>query len=140
VLNLDTQLALPTDYIFDMGVNKSKLHLPVKLSTRERVVQVWAHQRVLDGVYGLERFKGTLVCLTETNYQSRSNTVVEVCLPNQWMAYQMFIARLFRIYYLDPPLRYLRLREIYPFIQVRHFADFFDEYEKIVAPPESEGV
>jgi hypothetical protein len=25
VLNLDTQQALPTDYIFDMGVNKSKL-------------------------------------------------------------------------------------------------------------------
>jgi hypothetical protein len=102
-------------------------------------VQVWAHQRVLDGVYGLERFKGTLVCLAETNYQSRNNTVVEVCLPNQWMAYQMFIARLFRIYYLDPPLRYLQLRENYPFIQVRHFSDFFDEYEKIIGPPEGEG-
>jgi hypothetical protein len=52
------------------------------------------------------------------------------------MAYQMFIARLFRVYYMHPPLKYMSLGEAYPFIQVRQFAEFFEEYERIVAPPE----
>ena len=137
VLNLDADSKLPTDYIFDMGPEKSKIHLPVKLSTRERVVQVWAHQRVLDGVFGAERFKGVLVILAETNYQGKDNSVVEVCLPKQWAVYQMFIARMFRVYYLDIPEKYQNLGKVYPFIQVRDFADFFDEADKIVGPPEA---
>ena len=56
VLNLDLRGKLPTDFIFDMGSEKPKFHLPVKTSTRERIIQVWAHQRVLDGVYGAGRF------------------------------------------------------------------------------------
>ncbi len=138
VLNLDAESKLPTDYIFDMGPEKSKVHLPIKLSTRERVVQVWAHQRVLDGVYGAERFKGCLVVLAETNYQKKDNSVVEVCLPNQWAVYQMFIARMFRVYYLDVPQRYSDLGRRYPFIQVKRFGDFFDEADKIVGPPEED--
>ena len=127
VLNLDMEASLPTDLIFDLGKNKNKIHLPVKLSTRERVIQVWAHQRVLDGVYGTNRFKGVLVCLTETNLKRESGEVVEICLPDQWTIYQMFIAQLARIYYLDPPTVYRRLADKYPFIKVTSFADFFDE-------------
>ncbi len=50
VLNLDMEATLPTDFVFDLGPNRAKFHVPVKTSTRERVIQVWAHQRVLDGV------------------------------------------------------------------------------------------
>jgi len=121
---------LPTDFVFDLGPNKSRIHLPVKMSTRERVIQVWAHQRVLDGVYGINRFKGILVCLTETNMKRKDMSVVEVCLPDQWAIYQMFIAQLFRIYYFDPPVAYAPLANRYPFIQVKHFSSFFDELEK----------
>jgi hypothetical protein len=49
-----------------LGDGKNRIHLPVKTSTRERVIQAWAHQRVLDGVYGVGRFKGVLVALAET--------------------------------------------------------------------------
>ena len=55
VLNLDMEATLPTDFVFDLGANRAKFHVPVKTSTRERVIQVWAHQRVLDGVYGTLR-------------------------------------------------------------------------------------
>lgn len=137
VLNLDAESKLPTDFIFDLGPEKSKIHLPIKLSTRERVVQVWAHQRVLDGVFGAERFKGVLVVLAETNYQQKDNSVVEVCLPKQWAVYQMFIARMFRVYYLDVPQKYRTLKDRYPFIQVKDLSDFFDEAHKIVGPPET---
>src|SRR5438046_2364030 len=130
VPTLDLDITLPTDFVFDLGPGKNRVHLPIKTSTRERVVQVWAHQRVLDGMHGVARFKGVLVAMTETNKQ-KDVSVVEVCLPNQWMAYQMYIAQMFRIYYLDLPQAYLRLADAYPFIQVKPFGDFFGELDKI---------
>jgi hypothetical protein len=72
VLNLDMEANLPTDFVFDLGPNRAKFHLPIKTSTRERVIQIWAHQRVLDGVYGTGRFIGTPVILTETKTDKKS--------------------------------------------------------------------
>jgi hypothetical protein len=64
VLRLEEEgTTLPTDFIFDLGGPKPKFHVPVKTSTRERVIQVFAHQRVLDGVLGFNRFKGILARL-----------------------------------------------------------------------------
>uniref|UniRef100_A0A9E8CTE8 Uncharacterized protein n=1 Tax=Bosea sp. NBC_00436 TaxID=2969620 RepID=A0A9E8CTE8_9HYPH len=128
---LDQVVTLPTDFVFDLGPGKNRVHLPTKISTRERVVQVWAHQRVLDGMHGVARFKGVLVAMAETNKQKKDASVVEVCLPNQWTAYQMYIAQMFRVYYLDIPQKYLALKDRYPFIQVKPFGDFFFEIEKI---------
>jgi len=128
---LDLNITLPTDFVFDLGADKSRVHLPIKTSTRERVVQVWAHQRVLDGMHGVARFKGVLVVMAETNKQEKAETVTEVCLPNQWTAYQMYIAQMFRVYYLDLPEPYSRLKDRYPFIQVKQFGDFFFEIDKI---------
>lgn len=130
VPTLDLNITLPTDYVFDLGPGKNRLHLPCKISTRERVVQVWAHQRVLDGMHGVARFKGVLVAMAETNKQE-DRSVVEVCLPNQWQAYQMYIAQMFRVYYLDIPQAYVALKHTYPFIQVKPFGDFFAEVDKI---------
>lgn len=131
VLALAPGTTLPTDFVFDLGRDKGRLHLPVKISTRERIIQVWAHQRVLDGVYGINRFKGILICLTETNMVRKNMSVVEVCLPDQWAIYQMFISQLHRIYYLDPPVAYAPLARRYPFIQVKSFSNFFDEAHEL---------
>jgi hypothetical protein len=133
VLNLDLNGSLPTDYIFRLGNGKSSIHLPVKTSTRERVIQVWAHQRVLDGIYGVDRFKGVLVCLAETNAQPNYR-LTEVCLPKQWQIYQSYIARLHRIYYLDLPSRYADLVKGTPSINVKEFSEFFFEYDDLVNP------
>jgi len=131
---LDLQVSLPTDLIFDLGPGKSRIHLPVKASTRERVIQVWAHQRVLDGMHGVNRFRGLLVVLAETNRQAAANAITEVCLPGQWTAYQMYIAQLYRVYYFDVPDKYRALRDTYPFLEVKPFADFFYESDEIARP------
>jgi hypothetical protein len=131
---LDLEISLPTDFIYDLGPDKTRIHLPVKASTRERVIQVWAHQRVLDGMHGVNRFRGLLVVLAETNRQTATNSIVEVCLPKQWAAYQMYIAQLHRVYYFDVPDKYRALRDHYPFLEVKHFADFFYEWEQIANP------
>ncbi|HET6384128.1 MAG TPA: hypothetical protein VFJ58_12115 [Armatimonadota bacterium] len=130
VLNLDMTAALPTDLIFDLGKDQPKFHVPVKISTRERVVQVWAHQRVLDGIYGTGRFLGLLVCVTETN-SIKGNKVAETCLPDQWRIYQMFIAQLKRVYYLDVPLKYAQLAAVFPRIHVKPFGAFFLEADNL---------
>ena len=96
------------------------------------MVQVWAHQRVIDGVYGVGRFKGILVVLTETKLDTRTLQVVEICLPNQWQVYQMFIAQLTRVYYLDLPDRYANLGEGYPRIAVKELGMFFEEKALLV--------
>jgi len=131
--SLDIENNLPTDFIFDLGPNKAKIHMPVKISTRERVVQAWAHQRVLEGMHGAGRFRGVLVILTETNKQ-KEKSVVEVCLPGQWAAYQMYIAPMHRVYYFDVPRRYEPLRDKYPHIQIWPFSRFFREYAQLQNP------
>ena len=134
VLRLEEEgTTLPTDFIFDLGAAKPKFHVPVKTSTRERVIQVFAHQRVLDGVHGFNRFKGILVCLTETKLDHRTKEVIEICLPRQWDLYQRFIAPMHRFYYFDVPQKYADLRKINPSMVVLPFAQFFEEAGELAA-------
>lgn len=132
VLNLDMETTLPTDFVFNLGKDKPKFHLPIKISTRERVIQVWAHQRVLDGVYGTGRFIGTPVILTETKTDQRNRQVTEICLPDQWRIFQLHIAQLKRIYYLDVPASYDKLNKVFPPLNVKPFGQFFAEFDKLL--------
>lgn len=128
VLRLEEEAGtLPTDFIFDLGGGKPKFHVPVKTSTRERVIQVFAHQRVLDGVHGFGRFTGVLVCLAETKLDHERKEVIEICVPKQWGLYQRFIAPIYRFYYFDVPDKYAALRSADPPMTVTDFGRFFDE-------------
>ena len=55
----DKEIRLTMDLLF-FPPNYSKVHVPVKMSTRERVVQAWSHHRILDAVYGKGQFRGFL--------------------------------------------------------------------------------
>lgn len=132
-MNLDKEMSLPTDFIFNLGEEKPKFHVPVKTSTRERIIQVWAHQRVLDGVYGTGRFLGTPVILNETKTDKSKQEVIEICLPDQWKIYQMHIAHLKRVYYLDVPQAYGNLNSGVASIAVKPFGDFFAELDLLSA-------
>lgn len=124
---------LPTDYLFQPRSQFVKIHLPIKLSTRERSIQAWAHQRVLEGIHGVGSFVGVMVVLSETNLVSKDMSVVEVCLPDQWRLYQMYISRMTRVYYLDLPMKYGELAGKFPYIQVKSFVNFFDEKRALLA-------
>jgi hypothetical protein len=123
ILNLDLKGRLPTDYVFDLGAEKPKFHLPVKTSTRERIIQVWAHQRMLDGVYGVGRFLAMPIILAETKLDTAKLEVTEICLPWQWRLYQMHIANLWNVCYLDAPKVYLDLDSKFPRIGVSTLGD-----------------
>ena len=118
---------LTMDFLFDLP-NGPSLHLPVKMSTRERVVQAWAHQRILDAAYGESAYRGIMVLFAEMKLDSRSHEVVEICVPDQWLAYQARLARMERIYYFDVPRRYAALAQQHKgVIAVKPFTDFFTE-------------
>jgi hypothetical protein len=134
VLRLEEEgSTLPTDLIFDLGSGKPKFHVPVKISTRERVIQVFAHQRVLNGVLGYGSFRGVLVCLTETKLDHQNREVIEICLPKQWNLYQRFIAPMHRFYYFDVPKKYEALAGGDPPMAVTNFSKFFDEVGDLTA-------
>lgn len=120
-------IPIPADYIFNLGAGQPKFHVPVKTTTRERCVEVWAQQRLLDGAYGVGRFICLLTCISETNYVSKNQSVDIVCVPKQWINYQLFISQVKRVYYLDMPLRYEALNNGFPKIHVKYFGEFFHE-------------
>jgi len=127
VLNLDLKTRLPTDFIFDLGARKPKFHVPVKTSTRERIIQVFAHQRVLDGVYGSGRFLAMPMVMAETKTDAKTNEVTEICLPDQWRLYHLHIARFWKVVYFDLPAGYEKLSGEFPPIPVLDVGSFFAE-------------
>jgi hypothetical protein len=111
------------DFLFEMETG-ANVHLAAKMSTRERVVQAWAHQRMLDSACGQGAYIGIMALFCETKLDSRSHEVVEICVPDQWLAYQTFLSRMERIYYFDTPYRYRALTtEFRDAIQIGEFVD-----------------
>jgi hypothetical protein len=124
---LDRHITLTMDFLYRLPNNRG-VHLAVKMSTRERVVQAWAHQRLLDVSFGQGAYTGILAVCSETKLDSRTLEVIEICVPDQWLAYQVGLAKMTRIYYLDPPARYLALSAGYPdVIQIKALAEAFGE-------------
>lgn len=116
------------DFLFETTGDLPNIHLPVKMSTRERVAQAWAHQRLLDAAYGNGSYRGVMVAFSETKLDIRKREVVEICVPDQWLAYQTLLAKMERIYYFDVPTRYRELTDEFPsVISIRPFHEFFTE-------------
>jgi hypothetical protein len=112
---------LPTDYVFDPGPKSRKVHVPIKTSTRERGVQAWVHQLVLDRIFGMGVFRGIFVVSSETRYNTMTGAVTEICVPKQLQMFQSRVAEISRVYYLDPPQVYLALSTAFPRVEVRSF-------------------
>jgi hypothetical protein len=123
---------LPTDYVFDPGRNSRKIHLPIKTSTRERAVQAWVHQLVLERIFGAGVYRGVLVVSAETKRDSRTGEVIEICVPKQLQMFQSRVAEISRVYYLDPPQVYLNLAAEFPRVEVKSFGEAFGELRELL--------
>lgn len=74
-----------------------------------------------------------MVLFTETKLDSRTHEVVEICVPDQWLAYQSLLSKIDRIYYFDVPARYQEMTNAFPdLIQVKQFGEFFTEKEEVL--------
>lgn len=121
----EDKVTLTMDLILEVDEGRTKYHIAVKNSTRERASEIWAHQRILDKVFGDNTYTGLFIGLAETKLDHTSNEVTEICVPDQWRAYQQYISTLHRIYYVDIPRAYKLLNDKPPFIVVRQIGDFY---------------
>ena len=120
------QVQMTMDFLFEREYPTPSIHLPVKMSTRERIVQAWSHQRMLDSSFRIGRYQGIMVIFSETKLDSKKLEVVEICVPDQWLAYQSLLAKMERIYYFDVPVRYQELADKHPSLfRLNNFYDFF---------------
>jgi len=121
----DDTVSLTMDLVLNL-VGGPKYHVAIKTSTRERASEFWAQQRILD-----EAFKGEYIGyffgMAETKLNHFNGEVVEICVPDQWRAYQYYLSTIKTIYYLDPPKAYLDLNNKSGGVSVKAFGDFFWE-------------
>jgi len=113
--------SVATDIVFLEPGGRGGLAIPAKITTRERIVQPFAHQRILDGVFGEGRFRSILVCVSEMQRQ-RDTGANAICVPGTIRQFQRYLAPLAGLYYLDPPARYLR-DDVTGLIPVRTLGD-----------------
>ena len=131
---LDETPRMTMDFLFDTAEGAANIHLPVKMSTRERIVQAWAHQRILDSAFGNGAYRGVMVLFSETKLDSRTLDVVEICVPSQWLIYQTLLAKMACIYYFDMPVRYRELTSAHPqTIDIKPISDLAAGIEAIAA-------
>jgi|GEM_PF-991444 len=98
---------IPTDIVlYATEKQTSSLVIPTKITTRERIVQPWAHHRIVEDVFGKGRFKTILACVSELQRDGEKG-VNEICVPNQVGLFQTYLAELSGLYYADPPLSYV---------------------------------
>jgi len=129
----DDPTYLPTDYLFDPSPRSRKIHLPIKTSTRERAVQAWVHQLVLERIFSAGRYRGVLVVASETKRDTRTGEVIEICVPRQLQMFQARVTEMSRLYYLDPPRAYLELTDGDPRIEVKRFGHALSELPRLLA-------
>lgn len=113
--------SVSTDIVFLEPGGQGGLAIPAKITTRERIVQPFAHQRILDGVFGPGKFRSILVCVSEMQRQ-RDTGANAICVPGTIRQFQRYLAPLSGLYYLDPPARYLR-DDVTGLIPVRTLGD-----------------
>jgi hypothetical protein len=129
----DDPAYLPTDYLFDPGGRSRKIHLPIKVSTRERAVQAWVHQLVLERIFGAGRYLGILIVASETKRDRRTSQVIEICVPRQLQLFQGRLTEMSRVYYLDPPKVYLDLANADPTaVTVKPFGESITELPQLL--------
>ena len=106
----DSAGSVSTDIVFNLPGDIG-IVIPAKITTRERIVQPFAHQRILDSAMGEGRYISLLTCVSETQRDDKKESVNEICVPGTIALFQEHLAKLGGIYYLDPPRRYLQLSE-----------------------------
>lgn len=97
-----------TDIVMNFG-NDLGIIIPAKITTRERIVQPFAHQRILDNAFGARRYISLISCVSETQRDDKKESVNEICVPGTIRLFQNHLAQIDGLYYLDPPARYLSM-------------------------------
>ncbi|QCH15221.1 hypothetical protein CB0101_10015 [Synechococcus sp. CB0101] len=84
-------IKVSTDISITNQARTTGLVLAAKITTRERISQVFTQQRILD-VLEPQKYTSCLVALSEMQRSGQDNAR-EVCTPDQWILYQMCLSQ-----------------------------------------------
>jgi hypothetical protein len=98
--------SVSTDLVMGVPGRAGGLVIPLKITTRERIVQPFAHQRILDAAFGEGSFQSMIVCISETQLDDKTQSVKQVCVPGTVKLFQKYLAPVAALYYCDIPQRY----------------------------------
>jgi hypothetical protein len=126
------QSTLSTDLVLRSANNDKHAVIPLKITTRERIVQPFAHQRILDSAFP-DKYRSFLCCISETQLdKTNGRTVVkQVCVPGTVKLFQRFLAKLDGLYYCDVPLRYA-MPDLTMHIPVKSLGALFDDVKALL--------
>jgi hypothetical protein len=96
--------------------------VPLKITTRERIVQPFAHQRILDSAYP-GQYASFVACISEVQRDDKTTTVKQICVPGTIALFQKHLSKINGLYYCDIPRRYAqddfnRIMPVKPFHQL----------------------
>lgn len=131
IQNEDDATGLSTDLVIALPDLPGGVVIPLKITTRERIVQPFAHQRILNSAFPDGRFQSVLVCISETQLDEKNKAVKQVTVPGTVQLFQKYLAKLNGIYYCDIPQRYAAdsMQKIVP---VKSVGQLFADLAKIL--------
>jgi len=98
--------SVATDLVISQPNSSKHVVIPLKITTRERIVQPFAHQRILDSAFGQGTYHSFLTCVSETQLDHRTLSVKQVCVPGTVKLFQKHLGQIAGLYYCDVPQRY----------------------------------
>lgn len=99
--------SVSTDLVLTNPATGKGAVVPLKITTRERIVQPFAHQRILDSAYP-DQYASFLACISEVQRDDNTGTVKQICVPGTVALFQKHLSKLNGLYYCDIPVRYAR--------------------------------
>lgn len=122
--------SVSTDIVVQHPAHSGGVVVPLKITTRERIVQPFAHQRILDSAFGPGVYRSLLVCISETQLDERTQSVKQICVPGTVKLFQRHLSKISGLYYCDIPQRYFS-PDIQRIIPVKTIGDFFIDIRDI---------
>lgn len=126
----DEESSLSTDLVIKSSTRDKWAVLPLKITTRERVVQPFAHQRILQSSFP-DKYQSFLCCISETQLDKKTQTVKQICVPGTIRLFQRFLSPIDGLYYCDVPARY-SLPSLTRYIPVKSLGDVFNDVRQLL--------
>jgi hypothetical protein len=129
----DEKIFLSTDLVIGAENANRAAVIPLKITTRERIVQAYAHQRILDSSYP-DKYESFLACISETQLDTKTTSVNQICVPGTIKLYQRFLGELSALYYADIPQRYLA-PDLARYVPVKLLPHIFEDVKNTIYAP-----
>ena len=123
----DGSSSVATDLVVSHPEYERKIVIPLKITTRERIVQPFAHQRILDSAFSSGMYNSFLTCVSETQLDKKTQSVKQVCVPGTVKLFQRHLGNMTGLYYCDVPQRYAA-PDMAAYLPVKEIGEIFKDF------------